>query len=147
MWIIIAQIICIAAAVGLLAIFYDLDRETPAVARYSVLIFSAAFIAVFGASHRNPEVYEHAAAIAFSGVGIMVLTIVGYLTITKHIQPIVLRVSGGALGLIMLLWLVGSCSDMKRQKMQINSADAVADTIRTADSTKAAIEQFNKLSN
>lgn len=147
MWIVIAQLICLAAAIGLLAIFYDLDHETNVLVRYGVLLLSAGFIAVFGASYRNPDIYEHAAAVAFSGLGVMVLSVVGYLVITKHIQPSVIRVSGGALGVAMLLWLVGSCSDIKRQEMQIKDASApVSATIATADTTNAAIDDFNRLS-
>lgn len=127
MWIIIAQIICLSAAVGLITIVYDLDHETSPFIRYGLLLLSAAFIAVFGASFRNRDVYEHAAAIAFTGVGVMVLAIVCYMIFSRHIQPIVLKVSGSILAIVLLLWLVGNLSDIKRQQLQMKDSATSTD--------------------
>ncbi|QHV94014.1 hypothetical protein [Spirosoma endbachense] len=148
MWIIIAQIICLVAAIGLLAILYDLDHETPAFIRYGILILATAFVGAFGASFRNRDVYEHAAAIAFTGVGALVVVIVTYMFITKKIQPAVMKISGSALGIVALLWLVGSCSDIKRQELQIIDAKApTSSTVAIGDSTQKAIDDFKSLSN
>lgn len=151
MWIIIAQIICLAAAIGLLAIAYDLDHETPSIVRYPLVCLSVVFFAVFMMTHRNRELYEHAAAIAFTGVGTLVIAGVIYLILSKQMQPIVMKVTGGALGLSLLLWVVGSCSDIKRQELQIENSDVLAaptsPTVTVGDSTQQAIDQFRKLSN
>lgn len=120
-WIIISQIICLAAAVGLVTIVYDLDYETPWYIRYGLLLLSVVFVAVFGASFKNREVYEHAAAIAFTGLGVMVVVITIYLVAAKQIQVAVIRVLGTALSIILLVWLVGSCSDKKRQELQMGT--------------------------
>ncbi|UHG93285.1 hypothetical protein [Spirosoma oryzicola] len=132
MWIVIAQFICLAAAIGLLAIMYDLDHATPWYVRYGLLALSVAFIGAFGASFRNPSVYEHAAAIAFTGVGVMVIAIVFYLVAAKTIKPGVLKVSGGAFLIAALLWTVGSCSDIKRQQLQMEHS---TDTTRVQSDT------------
>jgi inner membrane protein involved in colicin E2 resistance len=149
MWIIIAQIICLAATIGLLSIVYELDKETPGLIRYLMVGFAIAFFIVFLVAFNKRIGYELAAAIALVGMGVMVLSVVAYLILTKKIQPIVLKVSGTALGVIVLVWLVGSCSDSRRQKDQIIDANKAptSQTVAIGDSTKRAISIFDSLSN
>ena len=147
MWIIIAQIICLAVAVVLIAISFDLDHETPALVRYPLVIVAVAFFAVFLITFRNRDIYEHAAAIAFTGLGVLILAVVLYLVLTKRIQPVVMKVAGTALSVSFLLWVVGSCSDIKRQQLQIQGEkEPTSTTVVIADSTKEAIQTFNSLS-
>ncbi|GAB4023310.1 hypothetical protein GCM10028808_73360 [Spirosoma migulaei] len=148
MWIILAQIICVAAAIGALAIYYVLDDKTPGTVRYGLLGLAASFIGVTGASVNNPAVYEHAAAIAFSVVAIMVLVIVAYLVIANQIDVVVIKVSGGAFAVVVMLWLIGSCSDTKRQELQLKDAATPvgSSTITIGDSTAQAATDFLKRS-
>lgn len=148
MWIVIAQFICMAATIGLLAIVFDLDAQTPAWVRYPIVALAIAFFSVFAITVNNPQLYEHAAAIAFTGVAALVAIVVLYMVLTKQIQPSVLKIAGGALCVSVLLWVVGSCSDINRQKNQIKEAKISAPTAQTVtpgDTTRSAIEVFEKL--
>ncbi|GAB3550126.1 hypothetical protein [Spirosoma fluminis] len=147
MWIIIAQIICLASAISLVATAYDLDKDTPGIIRYMLVALSTFFLGVFFVGFKGQRLYEYAAAVAFTGVGVLALVYITYLILKKQIQPAVLKVSGAALAASLLVWLVGSCADIKRQEGQIDNSTSVtlpdtARLIEIPDSTRKALEQF-----
>ncbi|UFH52537.1 hypothetical protein [Spirosoma sp. KNUC1025] len=145
MWVTIAQIICLAVSIVLFVIALDLDHQTPGWVRAALVGFCIGFFAVFLISSKHPEYYPYAASIAFAGFGVLVLTVVLYLVLTHQIQPIVVKISGVALGISLLVWTFGSCSDSNRQKLQIEQSATPAPIVTPGDTTQQAIEDFNKL--
>lgn len=149
MWIIIARIISLAATIGLLAIVFELDKQTPRLIRYLLVSFAISFFVVFVLAFNNRIGYELAASVSLAGMGVVTLIVVAYMILSHSIQPIVLKISGASLAVILLVWLVGSCSDIRRQKEQIMDVSTEAPTSATvaiADSTEQAISQFDSLS-
>ncbi|QMW05356.1 hypothetical protein [Spirosoma foliorum] len=122
-WIHIAQVTCLAVVFGILVILYDLDHKTPSALRYGLFLVSILFGGVFGSLFHNCQMQTHADAIAFVGVGVMVITYVLYMILHQY-HLTVIRFSGSCMIITMLLLIVGSCSESNRQKQQIEAASA-----------------------